>query len=351
MKLNFAIWILLLAATVHAQWTPQVSNTTAGLRGLSVVSENVVWASGTKGTFLRTTDGATWHAAAVPGAEALDFRDVHAVDANIAYLLAAGPGEASRIFKTSDAGEHWSVQFTNTKPKAFFDCMAFWDAQHGIAVSDPVEGHFLVIATSDGGAHWIELGAEKIPPSLAGEGAFAASGTCVAVQGKKNAWFVTGGVAGARVFRSTDAGKTWTVTSLPLATGKASTGAFSIAFVDDARGIAVGGDYQAPAEDRANAAFTTDGGKTWTLATTPPAGYRSAVAYIPGTRGPTAVAVGTTGSDYSLDGGKTWKQLSGDSFNAIAFAAAEVGWAVGPQGHIWKFEGGALGGAAPKLKK
>src|SRR5438067_2156997 len=119
---NLTIPLLLCATMAHAQWSPQTSNATATLRGLSVVNENIVWASGTKGTFLRTTDGgATWQAGNVPGAEALDFRDVQAVDANTAYLLSIGTGEQSRIYKTTDAGQHWSLQFQNQQAKAFFD--------------------------------------------------------------------------------------------------------------------------------------------------------------------------------------------------------------------------------------
>src|SRR5205823_13452030 len=139
-----------------------------------------------------------WQAGNVPGAEALDFRDVQAVDANTAYLLSIGTGEQSRIYKTTDAGQHWSLQFQNQQAKAFFDCMAFWDAQRGVAVSDPVDGHFIVIVTNDGGAHWNEIPAEKIRPASVGEGAVAASGTCIATQVKKNAWFVPGGAGRGR---------------------------------------------------------------------------------------------------------------------------------------------------------
>jgi photosystem II stability/assembly factor-like uncharacterized protein len=350
MRAHFRLAPLFLIAVAHAQWAPQVSHTTASLRGLSTPSANVAWASGTKGTFLRTTDaGQTWQPGVVAGAETLDFRDVYALDANTAYLLAAGPGEQSRIFKTTDAGQHWTQQFANDKPKAFFDCMKLWDAQHGIAVSDPVDDHFVVITTTDGGAHWSELTSEKLPPAIAGEGAFAASGTCLAVQGKKNAWFATGGTAG-RVFRTTDAGKSWTVSNTPLVAGKDGAGIFSVAFTDENRGVIVGGDYKNPNDAHANAAYTSDGGRTWILSKTFPAGYRSAVAYIPGTRGPTLVAVGTSGSDYSIDDGKNWTKLVGDGFNAVSFASPDAGWAVGSNGRIAKFEGVALGGAKPTLK-
>jgi photosystem II stability/assembly factor-like uncharacterized protein len=351
MKRSFSIAVLLVASACFAQWTPQTSGTTASLRGISVVDARVAWASGTKGTYLRTTDGGeTWTAAQVPGAEALDFRDVQAFEANTAYLLAAGPGEASRIFKTTDAGAHWMEQYANHDPKGFLDCMAFWDAQHGIVVGDPVGGRFTVLLTSDGGTNWTPAPERGMPAALDGEGAFAASGTCVAVAEKKNAWFVTGGAAVARVFRTIDAGKTWTAVSTPFAAGKEGSGIFSVAFADTDRGVVVGGDYKTPAAANANAAWTSDSGKTWKLASELPAGYRSAVAVVPNTQWPTMIAVGTTGSDYSIDGGRTWKHLADGNFNAVAFAAPDNGYAVGPQGAIVRVAGSAPGGKRPTLK-
>src|SRR2546423_4418984 len=140
------VWLLALclstalSAIAMAQWTLQTSGTTARLRGVSAVNSKVAWASGSRGTYLRTIDGgATWQASIIPGAEKLDFRDVDAFDANTAYLLSIGNGESSQIYKTTDGGQHWALQFTNHNSKAFFDAMAFWDANNGLAVSDPVD--------------------------------------------------------------------------------------------------------------------------------------------------------------------------------------------------------------------
>src|SRR4051812_6666607 len=147
---NMRMWIapillLLIAGTCSAQWIPQESRTEARLRGLGVVNQEVAWASGTGGTCLRTTDGGkTWVVKAVPGASSFDFRDVHAVDAEIAYLLSIGEGERSRIYKTTDGGTTWALQHTNRIPEGFLDAVAFWDAENGLAMGDPVEGRFTI---------------------------------------------------------------------------------------------------------------------------------------------------------------------------------------------------------------
>src|SRR5579872_3882258 len=186
-----------------AQWEQQASGTSAPLRGISAVSAQVAWASGAQGTVLRTLDGgAHWARVGIAGAEQIDFRDIQAFDGQTAFVLGAGSGEQSRIYKTSDGGKHWTLQFTNHDPRAFYDCFAFWDARHGIALSDAVEGRFLLLTTSDGQT-WKPFAPPSLPPALPQEGAFAASGTCIATAGKNRVWFVTGGPA-ARVFRSVD---------------------------------------------------------------------------------------------------------------------------------------------------
>jgi photosystem II stability/assembly factor-like uncharacterized protein len=362
LKTNFLAAFILLGCVLCggdvacAQWSVQSSGTNVRFRGVSAVSSLVAWASGDKGTFARTIDGgATWRSEVVPGASELDFRDVDAFDANTAYLLAIGPGEKSKIYKTTDGGKLWTLQFTNTNPKAFFDAMAFWDKDHGIAVSDPVDGHFLIITTSDGGATWKQMPAEKMPPALGGEGAFAASGTCITVQGKTDVWFGTGGAAQSRVFHSTDRGRTWTVSSTPLISGRPPTGVFSIAFKDGKNGIVVGGDYEKERDANDNVAVTTDGGRTWKLVVNSrPDGYRSCVLYVPGTIGPTLMAVGPSGTDYSLDNGRSWSSMGQMGFHSASFAGATgAGWAVGEKGLIAKYDGTAPGArrAASKRKK
>jgi photosystem II stability/assembly factor-like uncharacterized protein len=327
-----------------AQWTIQQSGTTVRLRGVSAVNRNVAWASGDKGIVARTMDGgATWSASVVAGASELDFRDIDAFDADTAYTLAIGPGEKSRIYKTTDGGKQWALQFTNNIAAAFFDAMAFWDKRHGIAVSDPVDGHFVIISTDDAGATWKQMSTDGMPPALKGEGAFAASGTCITVSGKRDVWFATGGGEHARVFHSQDRGRTWTASETPILSGRPPTGIFSIAFKDRRNGVIVGGDYEKERDATRNVAVTKDGGQTWQLIDkAQPQGYRSCVLFVPGTHAPTLVAVGPSGADYSLDDGRTWTALGQQGFHSASFAAAtSAGWAVGEKGLIAKFTGTA----------
>lgn len=314
-------------------WQEQVVDTKADFRGLSVVSADVAWVSGTKGTYARTTDrGKTWSVGTAPGADKLDFRAVKAFGGTTAYLLSAGPGDASRIYKTTDGGKSWAMQFRAADPAAFFDALAFWDEKSGLALGDPVGGRFQLIATEDGGASWKPLPANATPPALPGEGAFAASGTCLVTRGDAHAWFVTGGAKSARVFRSADRGKTWEVSETPVAAGVESAGIFSIAFRDKDRGMIVGGDYRKPDATGATAAVTSDGGKTWTaLDNRLP--FRSAVVWAKDRW----VAVGTSGSHASLDDGVTWKVLDRENYNSVGFTPAGEGWAVGPKGRIAAF--------------
>ena len=324
--------LLILAATAAlAQSAPQtrISRITENLRGVSAVSQTVAWAAGTHGSYLRTTDGLIWLPDHVPGAESLDFRAVVAFSAVEAFLMSSGPGDQSRIYHTADAGRHWQLQFTNKDPKGFFDSMVFWDRTHGVVLGDPIQDEtgvlkFELLVTDDGQT-WNPIPPAQLPPALEGEGAFAASNTCLAIlpslskslrmgsgfgdpgvstpsttiapSGKTshsesvklqeremasasdpNIWFATGGKA-ARVFHSPDRGHTWEVFDTPITHGPESAGIFSIAFRDAMHGVIAGGDYKLPGQDGPNLAFTEDGGKNWTLSRIYPQSYYSAVAY------------------------------------------------------------------------
>ena len=201
------------ADTPRVEWQAQPSGVTARLRGISAVSARVAWASGADGTVLRTIDGGvTWEPRPVPGAEKLDFRDVDAMSEQIAYVAQHRTGETSRIYKTSDGGARWDLQFANTDPKVFLDAMVFRDADHGVAFSDSVDGRFVILTTADGGRAWNRVPADRLPAALPGEGAFAASGTNVAVHGSAAVWI---GTTAGRVLRSADGGRSWAISTTP----------------------------------------------------------------------------------------------------------------------------------------
>jgi photosystem II stability/assembly factor-like uncharacterized protein len=333
-KTLFLLSIVMLIgfSVADAQWRKYPVETKASLRGLSVVNESIVWASGTGGTFLRTIDGGkTWTIGKVPDAEKLDFRDVEAFDADTAYLLSIGEGESSRIYKTTDGGKTWKLQFKNTDGRAFFDALAFWDKTHGIAMSDPVDGKYVLLETTDGET-WRPLATDKMANARTGEAAFAASGTCILTEGKKTVFLVSGG-NDARVFRSTNRGLSWLVAATPITKGTAGSGIFSIAMYDKKRGVIVGGNYEIPDARAGNLAFTTDGGKTWTPGSGL-SGYRSGVAFVDKK---TIVAVGSSGSDLSSDGGKIWTNLDKENYNAVAARGKNAIWAVGAGGLVSRY--------------
>jgi len=316
-----------------AVWDEQISGTSARLRGVSAVDEKIAWASGSNGTFVRTTDsGEHWHASVVPGAADLDFRDVQGVDANTAYLLSAGEGDKSRIYKTADGGKSWTLQFTNHEAKAFFDGIAFWDANNGIAFSDPVDGRFVIMRTVDGGTTWKTIPRETMPEALPGEAAFAASGTSITVAGAGHVWIATGGSA-ARVFHSSDRGLTWSAAATPIVSGSPSSGIFSIHANTPQNLVIVGGDYQRENESSANFAGSSDGGRTWIPGAQLP-GYRSGIDGGVNESGQIQIAVGPSGTDYRIAGGQ-WISIGSVGYDAVSFLPGRAkGWTVGQNGRI-----------------
>lgn len=312
---------------------PLDSPVTASLRGLSPVNDSVIWASGSGGTVLRSVDGgATWVHIPVPGYRHTDFRDIHAWSSMRALIM--GVGSPAVFLLTEDGGSTWVTVYEDSRPHVFFDGMDFWNADTGIAMSDPVEGAFLLIRTEDGARTWHPVDREQIPAPLNGEAGFAASGSGICVYGDGHAWFGTGGSA-TRILFSDDWGRSWTAAETPVASGKASRGIFSVHFRDTEHGVAVGGDYAADRDSVHCAALSRDGGKTWISPETPPAGFRSGVHSPSEGDNPVLVAVGTSGISLSRDGGRTWSTTDTLSYNAVSFCpAGQKGWAVGGNGRI-----------------
>ena len=368
--LAFAI---LAAVPVSAQgnspWQRQESGSTSGLRGIDSVDGNVAWASGTGGTVLRTTDGGVhWAACAVPDAASdgatLDLRGVQGWDAQTAIVMASGPGDKSRLYKTVDGCKTWTLLFKNPdSPEGFFD--SFWlNGSSGMLLGDPVRGELAVFKTENGGRSWKRDAHEGLSLKGHSPAAFAASNSCIARGNRLFAQgLVTGGKDGAMLFSRLnypDFDKSkgilgrmkwkelgWKTVSMPLAAGTENSGAFSIGyrypltigicqgcgFGENSRFIAVGGDYIKPNESAGTAAWSADGGDHWSASAKPPHGYRSAVQWSEQLKA--WITVGTNGSDLSHDDGKTWQPLDDGEWNALSLP-----FVVGPKGRIARLQTG-----------
>jgi len=346
--LRLAILFFSLAAVTQAQWwTVQTSGIDTNLRSVSAVYSPdskgmpipIVWASGSNGVILRSLDeGKSWKRLRVQGADALDFRGIAAIDARVAYVMSIGPGDRSRIYKTTDGGETWKIQFTGTQKETFLDAIVCDAETVCLALGDPIDGKFLLLSTEDG-EHWKELPRDNMPAALPNEGAFAASNSSLCVDDRE-IYFGTGGDAKARVFHSSDRGRTWTAAETPIASGNASSGIFSL----DCKGgrvlFVVGGDYRDVSRPFHSAAYfhspeyLPDGDGAWQLSKQQPGGFRSGVAKVDGA---TAVAVGPSGEDISHDFGLTWRHTDSLNLNAVTIPGLHDGWAVGPNGTVARF--------------
>jgi photosystem II stability/assembly factor-like uncharacterized protein len=314
-------------------WHITPTGTAEEFRGLAAVSASTAWVSGEDGGVLRTVNaGETWQDVSPPQAADMALRDIEAFGPRRAVALAIGTGDASRIFATNDGGATWDEVFRNTDPNAFYDCMAFSHDGLGLAMSDPVGGHFQLARTTDFGQTWAPFLPSSMPAALPTEFAFAASGTCIVSSWGHTFWFATGGADTPRVFRSFDGGRHWTVHDTDMRGGP-SAGIYSLAFRNPLQGIAVGGDFQAETDGSDAAAWTLSFGQRWHNSTSPVGGYRSGVAFVPFTFN-TAIAVGPTGSDVSVDGGRSWTTFDTDRYDGVQCARDGACWASGTDGRV-----------------
>jgi len=332
---RFLAALIVVAVPLTAQTVEEQHSPIPGLlQAVSPVSDQVVWVSGHRAVVLRTLDGgATWlPRPVVTGADTvLQFRDVHARSADEAWVMSAGNGPDSRIYHTRDGGAHWTLQFQNADSAAFYDCMTFFDARTGVAFSDASHGRSNVLRTTDGGTTWALLPPSAVPAPLDGEGAFAASGGCVTSVDGHHGW-VALGAPGARIWRTTDAGATWTAHDTPLVRG-ASAGGAAAAFRDPMHGIVVGGDMGDYRNDASVAAVATtrDGGVTWTLGSRPLLrGTPFGVTWVPALQA-TALLASPGGLSLSHDGGQTWSTAVEGVFWSVG-ASGRRAWAVGAAG-------------------
>ena len=319
------------APTLPLTWVPVPTGSPEDFRGVDAVSRDVVWVAGTHGQVLRTVNaGRTWDNVSPPGADAVYFRDIEATSSRHAVLMSVSGSEtqaAGRVWVTDDGGATWASPLATTDPRSFFDCLAFALPNRGYLVGDPVDGRFEFYVTGDAGHHWTKADTSGVPPAVDGEFGFAAGGTCMSAVGSTVS-FGTGGTV-SRVFRSVDAGRTWVAQPTPVVPGP-SAGVFAAQFRDERNGIAVGGDIDALGSPAHTAAYTDNGGQTWQESRSMPGGLRTAAAWVSVLR--VAIAVGPTGSDISLDAGRSWRQIDTGGWTTLSCAPDLACYGVGLAG-------------------
>lgn len=276
----------------------------SSFRGLSVVNDDVVWVSGSNGTIGKSIDGGkTWTWMIVKGFEKIDFRDIEAFSESTAVIM--GVSEPAYILRTIDGGQNWKVVFENKTKGMFLDAMEFLNDSNAVVVGDPIDNHFYIAKTKDGGKSWQNIPDENRPLADSQEACFASSGTNIRKLDGTKTVFVSGGpishifIGNKRIL-------------LPLVKGKESTGANSIAVKDPKTMIVVGGDFLNKNAIDSNCAISTDGGIHWVLPTRSPSGYRSCVEYLSKSRW---ITCGLNGVDISDDNGMIWKNISKESFH------------------------------------
>lgn len=337
MRSVLSLLTVIVPVVQHAQSAPRITTqttpATGTLFGVSAVNDKVVWASGSGGTVLRTLDGGTtWEKKTVENAARLQFRDVHALSADSAWILSIGNGDQSRIYFTADGGASWKLQFQNTDTTAFYDCITMLDGKRGIVYGDASQDRTMILRTDNGGASWNLLPQMNVPAPVKGEGAYAASGRCVVHSGDKTVWIATGGPE-SRIFKSEDAGIHWKLHKTPFM-HSASGGTSGIDFRDTKRGIGVAGDMGNLQKDTSSAVVgvTNDGGLTWEMRSRPGRpGALYGVTWVPGAGNETAVSAGTAGVFYTIDGGRTWTTAS-DLGHAGLDAKGKTAWIGGQRG-------------------
>jgi hypothetical protein len=269
--------------------------------------------------------------------------------------MASGPGDKSRLYKTTDGCRTWTLLLKNDDKEGFWDSLVhpwktYGDTEvpdYALLLGDPINGQFDIRDGTYLFGKFHETWEKSLTHCSAkdGEAVFAASNSSVVVSAFESFIVATGGKSGARVLLSPlqhRVGDYRTAPCLsvevPVAGGSESSGIFSIGFVDSvtpSQGVAVGGDYKKPDEAKGTAAWTADGARHWTASTVPPHGYRSAVQWSESWN--LWIAAGTNGSDISRDEGKTWKPLDDGNWNALSLP-----FIVGPKGRIARLNPSAI---------
>lgn len=300
----------------------------SSIRALEVVDDSTIWWAGSAGKYGYSLDGGqTWMLDSIKRDTLVPhFRSIAVTSEAVFLLSIASP---ALLFRSTDQGAQWDLVYQEDHEAAFYDAMAFWNDQEGIAMGDPTDGCLSVIRTKDSGLNWEKLSCEQLPPAEEGEAAFAASNSNIALAGTE-AWIVSGGKR-ARVFHSPDRGDSWSVADSPIAEGDQMTGIFSVDFYDAERGIIFGGDWNKKEINSKNKALSMDGGQSWMLLVDGAGpGYQSCVKFLPDSDAQAILTCGIPGIHFSGDQGQNWQKLSDDSWYTMGFGSTwETTWLAG----------------------
>lgn len=311
---------------ISAQWSMIPLETKASFRSMNMVGDKVIWAGGTGNTVIRSIDaGKSWEIFRIPDTTKLDFRGIEPIDKKTAVAVSAGTAQEgqAKIYRTQNGGKTWTKVFESKEKDVFLDGILMVDAKIGFVYGDPLAGQTYVLATSNGGKSWQRLNPDRFPQNLASEASFAASNSgMVYIEGRIYYAFQS------RMFYSDDLGASWQLieTGFP---SSASQGIFGIHFLSKNHGFLLGGDYQNDLGDFVNFSQTKDGGKIWQEQTIPRAGLKESAAHI----GQKMIAVGTSGTSISLDGGDNWQEFDKLPFHVVRCGQSSC-FAIGAKGNL-----------------
>lgn len=327
----FFVCFIFISTNLSAQYQIQELTAQKGvsIRSLSVPSDQVIWASGSKGMIAKSIDeGKTFEWLQVKGFEKRDFRAMHAWNDQEAIIVAVSA--PAIILKTKDGGRNWYQVYENMDTAMFLDAIHFKDNYNGTIVGDPIDGEIFMLTTNNRGEHWSKVPSTNFTSTLKNGEAFFASSNSNLVQVGHHQILVTGGLS-SRLWMNGVAKE------MPILQGANSTGANSIAISPNHQKlIIVGGDFSQDKKSDANIVgyklfleaksdykhLTQKNIILKLVKLASPYGYKSSVEFI---NNQLVITCGTSGVDISTNSGKSWQKISDVSFHVVKKQPSQKG--------------------------